>query len=148
MGGHVCEQLHAGLWHMTQPAVTKCKHLTAARLLRYRRDEVLLDWGAGCGHGIAWLAAEAGVVGLAIDLMPKTVDWMLRRLPVAAAIAEASYRKAFRLLPDASVDHVISNAAVTNLRRKDQCALVRLEVLRVLRPGGTAWIGTWARGTV
>ena len=44
-------------------------------------------------------------------------------------------------IPDASVDHVTSNAAVHHLRGATQCSLVLDYLLRILRPGGTLWIG-------
>merc|ERR1712217_507735 len=82
------------------------------------------------------------IIGMAVDLLPTNVEWMLRKLPVVAAVAEGSYRQAFSILPDASVDHIISNGAIPNLRREHQCDFLRHAAFRILRPGGTVWLGT------
>jgi arsenite methyltransferase len=99
--------------------------------------ETMLD--VGCGAGIdsilaAWMTGPSGRV-LALDFLPE----MLER--TAAAAAEAGLDNIEPLesdmeaigLPDASVDHVISNGVINLAPRK---ARVLAECARVLRPGG------------
>jgi len=140
-GGHTCEQLLSGMWYFYSPSASRRKHLAAAWLLGFMPGDVVLDWGSGCGHGLAWIAAEVSILGIAVDLLPVNTAWALQHTPVVAAMASGDYTHAFAALPDASVDHVISNAVVLNLRPDHQCRLLREQVLRVLRPGGTAWFG-------
>eukprot|EP00408_Alexandrium_pacificum_P017176 CAMPEP_0171197550 /NCGR_PEP_ID=MMETSP0790-20130122/22470_1 /TAXON_ID=2925 /ORGANISM="Alexandrium catenella, Strain OF101" /LENGTH=184 /DNA_ID=CAMNT_0011662797 /DNA_START=1 /DNA_END=553 /DNA_ORIENTATION=- len=103
--------------------------------------DIVLDWGAGCGHGLAWIAAELGILGIAIDMLAVNTVWATQHTPVVASVASGDYTQAFSLLPDASIDHVISNGVVINLRPMHQCRMLHDQVLRVLRPGGTAWLG-------
>lgn len=139
--GHVCEQLQAGMWYVGTPAVSRCKHLAAARLLGFAPGDVVLDWGAGCGHGLAWIAAEFRTLGIAVDLLPSNLEWAMEYTPIIAAMSGGDYMRVLADIPDGSMDHVISNGVVANLLLAHQCRFVREQVFRVLRPGGTAWLG-------
>jgi len=99
--------------------------------------ETVLDVGCGAGIDSIVAAQRAGPAGrvLALDFLPE----MLER--TAAAAAEAALDNVEPLesdmeaisLPDASVDHVISNGVINLAPRK---ARVLAECARVLRPGG------------
>ena len=97
-------------------------------------SDVALDLGCGAGIDTILAARRAGhVIGL--DFLPE----MLER--TRAAAVEAGLRNVETLegemeaipLPDASVDHVISNGVINLSPRK---ARVFAECARVLRPGG------------
>jgi arsenite methyltransferase len=99
--------------------------------------ETVLDLGCGAGIDSILAARQTGPTGrvLALDFLPE----MLAR--TAAAAAEAGLDNVEPLesdmeaiaLPDASVDHVISNGVINLAPRK---ARVLAECARVLRPGG------------
>jgi arsenite methyltransferase len=99
--------------------------------------ETVLDLGCGAGIDSILAAQRTGPAGrvLALDFLPE----MLER--TAAAAAEAGLANVEPLegdieaipLPDASVDHVISNGVINLVQRK---ARVLAECARVLRPGG------------
>ena len=99
--------------------------------------ETVLDLGCGAGIDSILAARQTGPNGrvLALDFLPE----MLAR--TAAAAAEAGLDNVEPLesdmeaiaLPDASVDHVISNGVINLAPRK---ARVLAECARVLRPGG------------
>jgi ubiquinone/menaquinone biosynthesis C-methylase UbiE len=99
--------------------------------------ERILDVGCGAGIDSILAARRTGPTGrvLALDFLPE----MLAR--TAAAAAEAGLDNVEPLesdmeaiaLPDASVDHVISNGVINLAPRK---ARVLAECARVLRPGG------------
>jgi arsenite methyltransferase len=99
--------------------------------------ETVLDLGCGAGIDSILAAQRTGPAGrvLALDFLPE----MLER--TAAAAAEAGLANVEPLegdieaipLPDASVDHVISNGVINLVPRK---ARVLAECARVLRPGG------------
>ncbi len=99
--------------------------------------ETLLDLGCGAGIDTILAAHHTGPTGrvLALDFLPE----MLER--TSAAAAEAGLTNVEPLkgdiealpLPDASVDHIISNGVINLAPRK---ARVLAECARVLRPGG------------
>jgi SAM-dependent methyltransferase len=114
--------------------------LGVANHLRYARietGETVLDLGSGAGIDSILAARQTGPHGrvLALDFLPE----MLER--TAAAAAEAGLDNVEQLegdleaipLPDASVDHVISNGVINLAPRK---ARVLAECNRVLRPRG------------
>ena len=99
--------------------------------------ETLLDLGCGAGIDSILAARRTGPAGrvLALDFLPD----MLER--TAAAASDAGLDNVEPLegdieaipLPEASVDHVISNGVINLAARK---ARVLAECARVLRPGG------------
>ena len=115
-------------------ALGVANHLRHARI---RPGETVLDLGCGAGIDAILAARRAGPAGrvLALDVLPA----MLERTRAAAAEAGLENVEAVEgdmeaiPLPDASVDHVISNGVVNLAPRK---ARVLAECARVLRPGG------------
>jgi arsenite methyltransferase len=112
-------------------ALGVANHLRQARI---EPDDVVLD--LGCGGGIdTLLAARRAALVIGLDFLPA----MLER--TRAAAAEAGLENVVVLegeieaipLPDATVDHVISNGVVNLSARKSR---VLAECARVLRPGG------------
>lgn len=99
--------------------------------------ETVLDLGCGAGIDSILAAFRTGPAGrvLALDFLPEMLERTVR------AAAEAGLANVEPLeadmeaipLPDASVDHVISNGVVNLAPRK---ARVLAECARVLRPGG------------
>lgn len=109
-------------------------HLRHARI---EPGETVLDLGCGAGIDSILAAYRTGPTGrvIALDFLPE----MLER--TAQAAAEAGLDNVEPLegdmeaipLPDASVDHIISNGVINLAPRK---ARVLAECARVLRPGG------------
>lgn len=107
------------------------------RLAEIEPGETILDLGCGAGIDSILAAHRTGPTGrvVALDFLPE----MLER--TAAAAAEAGLENVETLeaemeailLPDASVDHVISNGVINLSPRKRR---VLAECARVLRPGG------------
>jgi len=115
-------------------ALGVANHLRHAAI---KPGETVLDVGCGAGIDSILAARQTGPAGrvLALDFLPE----MLER--TAAAAAEAGLANVEPLegdmeaipLPDASVDHVISNGVINLAPRK---ARVLAECARVLRSGG------------
>ncbi len=107
------------------------------RFARIEVGETILDLGSGAGIDSILAAHRTGPTGrvVALDFLPE----MLERTAAAAAeatldnveILEAEMEAI--LLPDSSVDHIISNGVINLSPRKRR---VLAECARVLRPGG------------
>ena len=107
------------------------------RLAEFRPGETVLDIGCGAGMDTLLAARATGPAGrvIGLDFLPEMLA------ATAAAAAEAGLANVEPLegdmesipLPDASVDHVISNGVFNLSPRK---ARVLAECARVLRPGG------------
>jgi arsenite methyltransferase len=133
----VAEKLYSAEELALVPDSAIDRALGVANHLRYADigpTDVVLDLGCGAGIDTVLAARRAGhVIGL--DFLPA----MLER--TRAAAAEAGLGNVDTLeaeieaipLPDASVDHVISNGVINLAARK---ARVLAECARVLRPGG------------
>jgi arsenite methyltransferase len=121
-------------WPRCRAALGVANHLRRAAI---EPGETVLDLGCGAGIDSILAAQRTGPAGrvLALDFLPE----MLER--TAAAAAEAGLANVEPLegdieaipLPDASVDHVISNGVINLVPRK---ARALAECARVLRPGG------------
>jgi arsenite methyltransferase len=107
------------------------------RFAEIESGETVLDLGCGAGIDSILAARRTGPTGrvVALDFLPE----MLER--TATAAAEAGLENVETLeadmeaipLPDASVDHIISNGVI-NLSPRKRRTLA--ECARVLRPGG------------
>lgn len=122
------------------PASAVDRALGVANHLRHAEiepGETILDLGCGAGIDTILAARRTGPEGrvLALDFLPQ----MLAR--TAEAAAEAGLANVETIegeieaipLPDASVDHIVSNGVINLAPRK---ARVLAECARVLRPGG------------
>ena len=102
-----------------------------------REGETVVDLGSGGGFDVFLAARKVGPTGRAIgtDMTPEMLD-LARRNAEKSGLTNVEFRRATidnLPLPDASVDHVISNC-VMNLS-PDKPAVFR-EIARVLKPGG------------
>ena len=141
-GGNANERGSAqerGMWWGDVRCATLCKYLSVGLLLGYAPGEVVYDWGLGCGFAVGWLERLFAVRTTGHELSQAAAASAARR--TGAANVCWGDGTALAHVPDASVDHVTANAAVYHLRPEAQCALVLEHFLRILRPGGTLWIG-------
>lgn len=122
------------------PAAAVDGALGVANHLRHAEiepGETILDLGCGAGIDTVLAAHRTGPAGrvLALDFLPQ----MLERTAAAATAAGLTNVETIEgdieaiPLPDASVDHIVTNGVINLAPRK---ARVLAECARVLRPGG------------
>jgi SAM-dependent methyltransferase len=120
---------------------------------KWRGDETVLDIGAGRGL-MAIAAAKQVPQGkvIAIDIWSEVdlTDNMPDAIAQNAALEEVADRieivtgDARKLdLPDASIDVVVSVLCIHNIQPATDRVAVCHEIVRVLRPGGTAYIADY-----
>jgi len=118
-----------------QPANLSCGG--AAALVDAQPGQVCADLGCGRGGDVLELAAKVGPTGhvFGLDASPKMVAAARQRAAEAdvhhVTITESPLESL--VLPDASVDWVVSNCALNHATDK---ARVWREIHRVLKPGG------------
>ena len=134
-----CEQ-SKGMWG--NAFNSRCTILTMAKIGPYLPGQTVLDWGTGCGHQATFLTKQFGVHVVGIDLNAAAVQWAnehsVGRFVGPVDGTDLSW------LPDASFDHFYSFATVIYVRPENMCNFGK-EVVRILRPGGTALFG-WMDG--
>ncbi|WP_418275962.1 class I SAM-dependent methyltransferase [Isoptericola jiangsuensis] len=124
-----------------------------SRLLREACDRLgvdlrgYLDLGCASGRVVRHFAVAGDVPEVyGCDLNRRHVDWINRFLP-ASAIAFQNHAIPTLPLPDNSIDAVSAYSVFTHIEAFETAWL--MELRRVLRPGGIAWITlhterTWA----
>ena len=128
-----------GMWWMDVRCATLCKYASVGLMMGYAPGETVFDWGLGCGTAVGWLERIFSVRTTGHELVRSSAR-VAENVTGATKVCWGD-GSTLAHIPDASVDHVTSNAAVYHLRGATQCSLVLDHLLRILRPGGTLWIG-------
>jgi len=113
-------------------------------MAQYRRGDVVLDFGSGCGHQATLLTQLFGVHVIGIDVNRIATQWAREH---SVGEFHLTNGKDLTWIPDQAIDHLFSFAAVYYVPPEDLCQFSR-GVIRILKPGGTAlfgWLyGQWA----
>lgn len=112
----------------------------AERVGRYLTPgAVALDLGCGMGRVARYVSEQCAQVW-AVDASPRMLDLAAEYLADRANVRFARcYDTSFPEVPDASVDLAYSILVLQHMEREDAFCLLK-ELLRVLRPGGTAYL--------
>lgn len=139
-GASRCHSL-AGMWgHPCDAFVSWCWYEAVGRLLGLRRGHAVLDWGSGCAHQPDLLGARTGASVVALDIVAGNVNYGREHLSHLAAFCLAD--GVSLPFPRQSFDAVLSYAALPYTKGKwRQCAVLKGQVLALLKPGGCAWFG-------
>ena len=136
---HRCATSSKGMWWGDIRCPQFCKTVAIGALMAYMPTETVFDWGAGCGWGLSWLEDAYGVATTGHELFKSGVE-NIERFTSAKNVCHGDGARLDHV-PDNAVDHVIANAAVYHLLPSQQCQLMRDHFLRIVRRGGSIWIG-------
>lgn len=137
-GKHQCET-SKGMWG--NPFNSRCAVVTAGIMGQYQRGQVVLDFGAGCGHQATFMTQVFGVHVVGIDINAAAIQWATDH-----SIGEFHQTNGQDLswIPDETFDHMYSFASVYYIPLEEVCFFSN-EIIRILKPGGTAFFG-WLYG--
>lgn len=96
-----------------------------------------LDIGCASGRVIRAFDAHAGVKAIGCDINRRHVDWVAANLPPSIAIFQ-NHSIPSLPLPENSIDLVTAFSVFTHVEAFDTTWL--MEINRILRPGGIAWL--------
>jgi len=119
-------------------AATRCKFEAAARAMDLQRGAAVFNWGAGCGHELAWLRANYEIAGFGCGHAHDDAQWA-RRHGIAKICTGGCMDLSY--IPEGSFHHVVSNAAMHHLLAQAQCDVVTKDIARILTTPGSAWLG-------
>jgi len=128
-----------GLWAGNVMCAEMSKLLAVGVLMGYQAGEHVFDWGAGCGHMISWLEQSFSMQTSGHEYTASAATYAKEHTNAGSLCSGDG--STLPHVPDNSLDHIVSNAAVYHLSAAQQCGLVRDEFMRILRPGGTVWLG-------
>lgn len=130
-----------GLMQMNIPADVHLNVLsTIAKLVRLKPNDIVLDWGSGCGTMLNYFHLQYNTTGVGLDITEGAVKF---------AWSHSQPRQTFcwmdgsdmSLFPSSTFDAVVSWGAVYHVRRTQvQCDIIR-HFVRILKPGGIAFVG-------
>ena len=131
-------------WSLDVRPVHKCIVATIGKYLKMKPNDLVLDWGAGCGHKLAWMSHWFGVHGFGLDLSSTAAGWAKNHSQsmVNYCVGDATN---LSYIPPNTFDFAISYASLLHLPAKLRCQTVQ-ELIRVVKPGGKFWDG-WNRFT-
>ena len=126
-----------GMWGWHHSTAFHCVARVVGELLALRADQLVLDWGCGCGHKLTTLAQLYGIMGFGLDITESAVAWA-----EAHSVGKFCQGDGSKLdfLPDDTFDAVVSYAALYHIPQSLQCETMK-QLVRVVRPGGKIWVG-------
>lgn len=130
-----------GLMQMNIPKASHLQILsTIARIARVKQNDVVLDWGCGCGTLLNYLHLQFNTTGVGLDMTDGAI---------AFAKTHSQPRQTFCWMdgsdmsrfPSEAFDAIVSWGGVYHVRRTMvQCDIVK-HFVRILKPGGVAFVG-------
>lgn len=130
-----------GLLQMNIPSWSHLSMLqTIAQLAQVRDNDVVLDWGCGCGTLLNYLHLRFNTTGFGLDLTEAAIRFAQGHAQPHQLFCHMDGSR-MAMFPSASFDAIVSWGAVYHLRRTMvQCDVVT-NFVRLLKPGGVAFVG-------
>jgi len=130
-----------GMWFEESTApVRTFKYLAMAKVLDLDPRDRVLDWGSGCGSELEAAAAHSKFKAVGVDVVQENVDFATKHTETKSTYCLANAGSGLPF-SDNSFDAVISNAALYHVDGLENEKKAMKEVVRVLSPGGCAWMG-------
>ncbi|KAJ9471366.1 methyltransferase [Diplonema papillatum] len=129
-----------GLWS----AVSREDHYKImkrmAKLLDIKRNDVIFDWGSGCGHKLMWFNKEWNTSGLGVDLSYKSLMYAWENTTAANKFCYGD-GSVLDWIPDNTFDAVFSFGAIFHVYNQDIMCRSYREMVRIAKKGGKVYNG-------
>ncbi|CUI14842.1 methyltransferase, putative [Bodo saltans] len=129
-----------GIWHRVTIADHEAILKRVGELLEVKKDEVLLDWGSGCGHQLEFMTRMFGAKGLGVDVSNLTIAYAVENTTKVNRHCVADGSR-LEWIPSNFFDHAYSFGSIYHVYNKSVFCSVLQQMVRVVKPGGKIYNG-------
>lgn len=129
-----------GVWHRVTIEDHEAILKKIGDLLDVKRDQVLFDWGSGCGHQLEFMHRMFGGRGLGVDVSNLTISYAISNTTRANRHCVADGSR-LEWLPSNFFDHAYSFGSIYHVYNTTTFCHVLQEMVRVVKPGGKIYNG-------
>lgn len=129
-----------GIWHRVTIADHEAILKRVGELLEAKKDEVLFDWGSGCGHQLDFMTRMFGARGLGVDVSNLTIAYAVENTTKVNRHCVADGSR-LEWIPSNFFDHAYSFGSIYHVYNKSTFCSVLQQMVRVVKPGGKIYNG-------
>eukprot|EP00759_Apiculatamorpha_spiralis_P015917 PhF_6_TR22381/c0_g1_i3/m.31748 len=111
-----------------------------AQVVHLKRGDVIMDWGSGCGTMLNYFHKVYNTTGIGLDATEEAVLYAKKHAADNQIFCHTDATRGMSHFKSNTFDAIVSWAALYHVRRTlQQCETVN-EMVRVLKPGGIAFL--------
>jgi ubiquinone/menaquinone biosynthesis C-methylase UbiE len=129
-----------GIWHRVTIADHEAILKRVGELLEVKKDDVLFDWGSGCGHQLEFMTRMFGARGLGVDVSNLTIAYAVENTTKVNRHCVADGSR-LEWIPSNFFDHAYSFGSIYHVYNKSVFCSVLQQMVRIVKPGGKIYNG-------
>lgn len=134
-----------GVWHRVTIQDHEAILKKVGELLDVKREQILFDWGSGCGHQLEFMTRMFSARGLGIDVSNLTIAYATANTTKANRHCVADGTR-LEWLPTDFFHHAYSFGSIYHVYNKTRFCHVLQEMVRMVKPGGRVYNGWTENG--
>jgi ubiquinone/menaquinone biosynthesis C-methylase UbiE len=112
-----------------------------AGIVKLKQNDIILDWGSGCGTMLNYFHVKYNTTGVGLDATEDAINFARQHSQPDQLFCHTDATRALPHFKSNTFHAIVSWAALYHVRRTlQQCETVN-EMVRILKPGGMAFIG-------
>jgi ubiquinone/menaquinone biosynthesis C-methylase UbiE len=129
-----------GVWHRVTIQDHESIIVTVGQLLGLKPDQVVFDWGSGCGHQLEFLTNHFRTRGIGVDVSNLTIAYATANTSKVNRHCVGDGTK-LDWIPDNFFDHSYSFGSVYHVYNTTLFCSVLRQMVRITKPGGRIYNG-------
>eukprot|EP00744_Colponema_vietnamica_P006462 GILI01009385.1.p1 GENE.GILI01009385.1~~GILI01009385.1.p1 ORF type:complete len:783 (-),score=59.14 GILI01009385.1:41-2389(-) len=129
-----------GVWHKISIDDHKEILETIGKTIEARKDDIVFDWGSGCGHQLEFMFERFGARGLGIDVSNLTVAYAANSTVAANRFCVADGNQ-LDWIPSNFFDKAFSFGSIYHVYDSRKFCSVLRQMVRIVKPGGIVYNG-------